>query len=113
GMGGRDKLTGGEGADVFMFEGPVVAREYDTITDYSAAEGDALDISDILTGYDPLDSDLADFVRLTEAGRNTKLEVDVDGALNGGNFVHIATLSRTNSLDADDMLTNGLLILSS
>lgn len=113
GMGGRDKLSGGEGADVFVFEGPVIEREYDTITDYSAAEGDVLDISDILTGYDPLDSDLSDFVHVTEAGRNTKLEVDIDGALNGENFVHIATLSRTTGLDADDMLANGLLILSS
>jgi Ca2+-binding RTX toxin-like protein len=46
---GQNTLTGGEGADTFLFlNNPSLGHS--TITDYSNAQGDKLDISDLLTG---------------------------------------------------------------
>lgn len=87
---GNDKIFGRGGADVFVFDGESYANGLDTIGDFNALDGDMLDISDILQGYDPFSSLLSDFVRVTQNGNNATLLVNADGS--GNDFVAVAVL---------------------
>ncbi|HYD18363.1 MAG TPA: type I secretion C-terminal target domain-containing protein, partial [Patescibacteria group bacterium] len=100
---GRDVLTGGAGADVFKFS---AATAYigapDTVADFSTRLGDSIDISDLLTGYDPLSATLGEFVDFRTVGRTTQLWVDADGSGTGAEFVQIATLNKVTNLTDED-----------
>lgn len=91
---GADSLTGGSGGDLFILDqdslndATSAAPLLDVITDFDAGE-DSLDLSDLLSGYDPASEDLSDFVRVDSA--NGTIEVDPTGA--GTNFTALATLS--------------------
>ncbi|MCC7036772.1 MAG: type I secretion C-terminal target domain-containing protein [Alphaproteobacteria bacterium] len=104
---GADTLTGGAGADIFTFTATDGA--YDTVTDFSRAQGDKIDIADLLTGFDPLTDDITQFVRIDTVGTGSVLFVDADGG--GDSFVQIATFTRATGLpDEDALLTAGVLI---
>jgi len=102
---GDDVLYGGSGADSFVFmdgnEG------VDTIKDFSIAEGDILDISNILSGFDPLTEALTNYVNVVGSGTDTIVQVDVTGT--GAHFQTIAVLEGV-SVDLDTLTTNGNLI---
>ncbi len=110
---GNDTLYGdytGSGADTFVFKSGDAG--IDTIADFSTAQGDKIDIHDILVGYDPLTSAITDFVHITASGSNAILSVDANGTAGGASFTQIATLSGLSSLAGheNDLLTNGNLI---
>jgi Ca2+-binding RTX toxin-like protein len=108
---GSDSLTGGSGADTFVFRQGETGS--DTISDFSTGDGDKIDIHQLLTGFDPLTSDITDFVHVTASGGNAIVSVDVDGPAGGAaNFVAIATLTGASALAGTeaDLLTNGNLI---
>ncbi len=107
---GSDALYGGDGADLFVFNAGDVGNGVDTIHDFSLTEGDAIDLRDILSGYDPLADDLADFVEFTNAGSNAELRVDLDGAGTVYGWTQIATINGHINLDAATMEANGLLL---
>ncbi|TNE33034.1 MAG: type I secretion C-terminal target domain-containing protein, partial [Alphaproteobacteria bacterium] len=102
---GDDILSGGSGADTFIFHAGDTG--VNTITDFDAAQGDTLDISDVLAGFDPLAHTLSDFVKATPDGGNTLLQVDPTGS---GSFQTIAVLEGVNSVDVDALFTSGNLI---
>ncbi|MCH9806097.1 MAG: type I secretion C-terminal target domain-containing protein [Alphaproteobacteria bacterium] len=106
---GADILTGGGGADMFGWENGDLDGNVDTITDFTIGDGDALDISDILQGFDEATSVLSEFVQLSEAGGDTTVSVDFDGG--GDNYVDMTVLQGVTGLDADTMRTNGNLIV--
>lgn len=106
---GGDTLTGGAGADIFTFTATDGAS--DTVTDFNRALGDKLDISGLLTGFDPLTDDITQFARIDTSGTGSLLFVDADGG--GDNFVQIATLARATGLSDELALLNaGVLIAS-
>ena len=70
-------------------------------------EGDAIDISGVLEGFDAATDAITDFVQFTNAGANTTLSIDADGA---GGYTAIATINGLNDLDADQLLSVGSLI---
>ncbi|MEZ5918806.1 MAG: M10 family metallopeptidase C-terminal domain-containing protein, partial [Alphaproteobacteria bacterium] len=76
---GQDTLYGGADADMFLFESGSAFNNIDTIGDFSLTEGDALDISSLLSAYDALTDLITDFVRITDSGADSILSVDVDG----------------------------------
>jgi hypothetical protein len=84
----------------------------DHITDFNAAEGDAIDVHSILTGFDPASSVLSDFVQLSESGGNTVLKIDVNGAAGGAHFITLAVLDGVTGLDAATLVANHNLVLS-
>jgi Ca2+-binding RTX toxin-like protein len=106
---GADNLTGGSGADMFGWETGDLDGNVDTITDFTIGDGDALDISDILQGFDEATSILSEFVQLSESGGDTTVSVDIDGG--GDGYVDMATLQGVVGLDVDTMKTNGNLIV--
>lgn len=102
---GNNTIYGGSGADTFVFmDGK---QGVDTIKDFNAAEGDVLDISNILSGFDPLAEALTDYVNVNHVGGDTVVQIDVSGT--GANFQTIAILEGV-SVDLDTLTTNGNLI---
>lgn len=107
----NDTLNGGAGADVFEFSpgGGVDLIQDFVVGDYGLGLGDALDIADILTGFNPATSNINDFVRFTNSGGNTLVSIDANGATGGASFTQIATLQgvtglSVSSLYADDQI---------
>jgi len=85
---GNNTLYGGSGADTFHI-GHAPGQGVDTIKDFSVAQGDHLDIGDILQGFDPLTSALHNFVNVVNSGGNTTVQVDPTGH---GAFQNVAVL---------------------
>ncbi len=105
---GNDTVWGGAGADHFVFESGLIS-EVDTIKDFDVAEGDVIDISDVLVGYDPMTSTITDFVQITDIGISSSLAVDADGGAD--NFVAIATIYGVTGLtDEAALLASGNLL---
>ncbi|MFN3826456.1 MAG: type I secretion C-terminal target domain-containing protein [Micavibrio sp.] len=85
---GNDTLYGGSGADDFIFE--ALNNGVDTIKDFSVSEGDALDLSAMLTAFDPVQDSINDFVFATTVGSDTVIKVDVTG---NGDFASAQTVA--------------------
>lgn len=104
---GADTLAGGSGADTFVFAD---TGSTDFVWDFNAAQGDQIDLSSLLSGYDPATDDIADFIRLDQYGwKHATLSVDVDGG--GDSFVPIAILGYGKDLTLADLMNDGSLIL--
>lgn len=110
GAGGLDILTGGSGADTFIFEANTAFGNVDTITDFNAGAGDKLDIANILEGFYEYGVDfITDFILMTDDGTDTTVAVDQNGG--GDNFVTIATLyGVTGFTDETSLEVSGTLI---
>jgi subtilisin-like proprotein convertase family protein len=106
---GSDDLTGGHGSDTYKWLSGDVDGSVDTISGFSTGRGDMLDISDILSGYDPLADLITDFVRITDDGTSSTLSVDADGGAD--NFVALAMLvNKLYMTDEAGLETDGTLI---
>jgi len=79
---GTDVLRGGGGNDLFVIAG--VNSGNDTIEDFSVTNGDALDISRVLTGAA---WQLTNYVQLTTDGTNSYLGINYAG--NASNFTNM------------------------
>lgn len=108
---GGDYLSGGTGADTFVFKAGDTG--IDTVTDFNASQGDALDFSDLLTGFDPLTDAITDFVWITESAGKSNVFVDRDGLGSAHSLVSVATLNSVTGLtDEAALLANGTIIAS-
>ena len=83
GMGGNDTLTGGSGADHFVFG---LASGVDTVTDFSAAQGDLLDLSAYSGG-----TAFGGGITLSQSGSSTLVD------LGGGNTITLNNTVATNA----------------
>lgn len=105
---GLDELTGGGQNDTFVFEAATSFDAVDIIKDFSSIY-DAIDISDVISAYDPLNDLITDFVQITDDGSDSMLSVDVDGGAD--NFVAIALIdNRTGLTDEVALENSGALI---
>ena len=100
----EDVFTGGAGADTFVFSAN--NSDKDVISDFSIAEGDVLDISDIITGFSGTITDHLEFVEL--AG-DTYVRVDADGGAD--EFQIVAQLDGVTGLDEATLYANGNIIV--
>ncbi len=109
---GMDYLYGNSGGDTFAFHAGAVTDLADTVYDFSTADGDKINIADVLDGfYDPLSDVITDFVSITDNGTHSYVTVDQDGGAD--NFVLVATLMNVTGLTDEAALeTNGTLITS-
>lgn len=106
---GNDILYGGSGADTFFYD--AVQDRIDSIMDFDAAEGDVLDLSELLTVYDPLQDSIDDFVFMFEQNGNTRVFVDISGIDPVTSFTEVTSLQGVTGLDVTDMVNNGSLIV--
>jgi Ca2+-binding RTX toxin-like protein/lipopolysaccharide export system protein LptC len=74
---GNDALTGGKGADTFVWKAGDVGK--DVIKDFSVAEGDRIDLWNLLQGE--TNATLQNFVRLVTADGVSALHVSANGML--------------------------------
>ncbi len=108
---GLDAMTGGAGADTFVFEAASAFSNIDTISDFTKAQADKLNIHDLLVGYTSGVSNIDDFVTVTTVGSNTSFLVDRDGAGTTYSDQAIVTLNNITGLTVSDLFTNGHLIV--
>ncbi len=106
---GSDTLTGGAGSDQFIWEPADLDGSIDHITDFTVADGDVLDISGLLIGFDASTSNLSDFVQLSGSGPVT-LAIDRDGAGTSFTFQDVFTFDNSGQT-LDDLRLNGNLIV--
>ncbi len=111
GGGGDDTLAGGTGADIFVYKDATSHDDTFLVTDFSAAEGDKLDIRDVLAGYDSGTMDLADFVQVAVSGSDTLITIDADGAGSGASLLAVTLAGTTGLGDADAMVAAGRLLV--
>ena len=104
---GDDTLFGGSGADIFVLAD--AGEGVDTIEDFDFAEGDRLDISNILSGNQA--SNLTDFILSNEIGGDTNIYYDATGSGNLAAATQIASLSGVTGLDLEDATGNGSAIV--
>ena len=111
-----DTIYGGSGADTFMID--ATRSTADNLADYSVADNDVIDISNVIS-YDPGLGDLIDdFVKLVDSGDGdpangsgtVTMMVDADGAANGVNFQNYFTFD-DQGMVLDDLISNGHLLV--
>ncbi len=109
----RDDLYGEAGADTFIFENAFAFNDLERVRDFSTTDNDAIDISDLLSSYDPLVDDITTFVQITDNGTNSTLYVDVNGTSTFDGTTDVATLYGITGITDEALLeTNGHLITS-
>ncbi|MFQ6576587.1 immunoglobulin-like domain-containing protein, partial [Pseudomonas sp. UM16] len=75
---GNDILTGGKGADTFVWKTGDTGK--DVIKDFKPAEGDRLDLSDLLQGEKA--STIDNYLKITTVNGESTLQVSSEGKLN-------------------------------
>lgn len=94
---GADLIYGGSGSDTILYD--FFDAEVDTIFGFELGKnGDTLDISGILEGYDPLTDIISNFVRFGLENGVTTLQVNRDGA--GDDFVTIAVFDQNLHIES-------------
>ncbi len=110
-----DIIYGNDGSDIIMLLGELTS--VDNLADFDVTEGDALDISDIIS-FDSGDGDLIeDFIRLTDIdgdpadGSGTvTLSIDVDGVDNGTSYQDYFVFA-DQGVDLATLISNGNLVV--
>jgi VCBS repeat-containing protein len=107
---GADTLYGNGGADKFWYLNPDTAANMDTIKDFSLAQGDQLELSELLEGhYDSTQDAINQFVfASTDGAGNTIISVDLNGSGNVNNAVAIAKLEGVTTTLQDLINGNGI-----
>lgn len=91
---GSDTLTGGAGADVFTWrlgdDGAPGAPDIDTVTDFSLADNDSLDLRELLVAEEA--NPLTDYLHFELNSGNTVVSVSSSGSFDGSNYGSAADL---------------------
>lgn len=94
---GADTLSGGGGADTFVFTD--ASSAVDTITDFTPAQGDIIDVSGLLHGSSTL---LSDYLRIRRSGSDAFLDVSAAGTRT---FTDLSIRLQGSTLQPEDLAT--------
>lgn len=96
---GNDILTGGGGSDIFVWragdEGSAGSLASDIVKDFSAADGDVLDFSDLLQGEESA-ADITDFIKIEQDENDVVISLRPEG---NDQITQTVTLQDTNFND--------------
>jgi len=107
---GLDTLTGGSGADTFIFLAASAYHNIDVVSDFSTGQADVLDLRDVLSSYNGSDA-ITDWVRISNSGSDSTVEVDRDGTGGTYGWTQIATLTGVTGLtDEAALVASGNLL---
>lgn len=106
---GDDILYGGARADTFEFTAGHGANN--RIMDFSVADGDRLDISNLLTGYVAGVSDIDNYLSFSVSAGSTIVSIDTNGLTGGASFTQMAILNNVSNLNVQNLYDNGLIIV--
>lgn len=103
---GFDQAWGGSGRDIFAFD--LFDNSPDIIHDFvTGANGDILNITDVLAGYDPLHDMIEDYVRLVNSGGDTQVQL-----LKSGSFQTLAIIDGgIGTTDVQHLIDSGNLVV--
>ena len=96
-----DVLYGKPGADLFIFDAISKDGGVTKIKDFDMSEGDRMDLSALITGYDAVADDITEFVKATEVDGDTYVSVDPSGSADKGGFELLAVLEGVTGLEID------------
>jgi Ca2+-binding RTX toxin-like protein len=99
GGGGNDSLTGGNGNDQFVYQAfSDRGTVGDTITDFKTSQ-DQLVLTDLFQslGYSGSNPIADGYLKFTQMGANTQVQIDQDGLMGGSNFNTLVTLNNVNT----------------
>ena len=111
---GSSMLYGASGGhDTFVFKAANLGTGTDTIRGFSTANGDKIDISDVLSGhYNPAASTaVSNFVNVVTSGHNSIVEVDLSGHAGASGWAQVATIFSEPNLDAQTLISHGNLVV--
>lgn len=97
-----DTITGGAGADTLVYHlldraDATGGNGHDTWTDFNVAQGDKIDISELLIGWNDSTSNINDFVKVDHTSDgSTVLLIDRDGSGTGYSTTQLITLEGVN-----------------
>ena len=95
-----DTFTTGSGADTVMYkllaDDSTGGNGSDTWTDFSTNNGDHIDVSALLVGWDGKSSSLGNYVSVTHTDGNTVVSIDRDGTGSAYSSTTLVTLENVN-----------------
>ena len=104
---GTPVLTGTADADIFRFDAiDMDSSEASLIKEFTQGQ-DVLDISSLISDFDPLQDNLDEFVIQTSTQDGLSIAIDTDGAQGQAPAVELATLEGMSAgqITADDLIT--------
>jgi Ca2+-binding RTX toxin-like protein len=103
---GMDDIYGGNGDDVIYFD--TIDGLVDTIHVFEMGVGnDVLNITDLLSGYDPMTDLLSDFVQMEALNGDTHVRINADGDA-GGTYSALAIIAGLETTLADMIATGNI-----
>lgn len=106
-----DSLYGNDGADTFVYQQGDVDGSRDYILDFSIAQGDTIDISDVIDFSSANGDDITDFVLLGGGSSYVRINIDQDGSGNAHSVQAVAQITNNTGWDLSTLITNGTLIV--
>ncbi|MGS2724449.1 tandem-95 repeat protein, partial [Porticoccus sp. GXU_MW_L64] len=108
---GDDILAGGLGADTFRWqagdEGTAASPAEDIISDFNAADGDVLNLQDLLQGEES--GVLSDYLSFNFDGTNTTIEVSSQGDGNIDQIIRVDNIDLTGGIASDAAIIDNLI----
>ena len=108
---GIDSLYGNDGADTFVYQQGDVDGSRDYILDFSIAQGDTIDISDVIDFSSANGDDITDFVLLGGGSSYVRINIDQDGSGNAHSVQAVAQITNNTGWDLSTLIANGTLVV--